>query len=124
MTVETDLDHLFSKVELFWNTEDRLRIRIPNGSPAVIEGVYLEGQNKDVNIELAKPLNDFEPLPLRVAGRLGCRVGRVECEASASRAEGEQVSIDVRRRCRSMLACASRGSSDAARRNPRCVGHP
>lgn len=58
VTVETDLDHLFSKVELFWNAEDRLRIRIPNGSPAVIEGVYLEGQNKDVNIKLAKPLSD------------------------------------------------------------------
>jgi hypothetical protein len=58
LTVETDLDHLFSKVELFWNAEDRLRIRIPNASPAVIEGVYLEGQGKDVNVKLARPLSD------------------------------------------------------------------
>ncbi len=51
---EVDGGHPLRKVEVFWYPDNRLRIRIPYGAPAVMTAAYLEGKGRDINIKLAK----------------------------------------------------------------------
>jgi hypothetical protein len=51
--VEID-EGAFSAVEVYWYPGDRVRIRIPKGAPAALEGAYLEGEGKDINLKLTK----------------------------------------------------------------------
>ncbi|HMJ72374.1 MAG TPA: hypothetical protein VK471_03300 [Solirubrobacterales bacterium] len=41
-------------VEVYWYPGDRVRIRLPKAAPASLEGAYLEGEGKDVNLKLTK----------------------------------------------------------------------
>jgi hypothetical protein len=52
-SVGTDHDHAMPAVEVFWYEDNRIRIRIPKGAPAVITGAYLEGGNRDdINLKI------------------------------------------------------------------------
>jgi hypothetical protein len=53
--VEPDHDHPFSRVQVYWYPEGRIRIQIKGAAPAVLNGAYLEGTGEDVNLKLAKP---------------------------------------------------------------------
>jgi hypothetical protein len=51
--VEGECDHPLSHVELAWYPEGRVKVTFLKGAPAVIRQAYLEGEGRDVIVEIA-----------------------------------------------------------------------
>ncbi len=51
--IEAECEHPLRKVEVAWYEEGRVKVSFPKGTPAVIRQAYLEGNGKELILEVA-----------------------------------------------------------------------